>query len=217
MKIFILTVSLMASMAINGMAQTETVSTKKEWTAQVGFTNSWLIDETVVSRYGTSDYYNDFSLGFNAKVSRVLADGFSLGMGYNAITFSEDSYTSAENISDLELSAFFLSLEFASDSKADVRGYGSIEFGVSDMEDIDYFDTPATGLYGLNIYESESNTYFSIGGGIKTKLNETMYLDVSYRYRHYGKFKRNATYWTAAIKDFDVATSGIDVSIGWYF
>lgn len=184
---------------------------QKEWSAQIGLTNSTLDEETVVGVNTTSDYLDDFSVGTDVKIQYHISDMFSIGIGRNEITFDEDSFDPAESLSDLKMNATYISLTFSA-PKRTWQGYGSIEIGDSDIDDVDVTYTATA--FTNNIYEGESGNYFAFGGGVKYHINEDIFLDFSFRVRDYGTIQRNAVNYTAAIQDVDVVTSGFDIAFG---
>lgn len=185
---------------------------EKKFSAQIGITDSWLLEQTVISGVDTGDYIDEFSIGLNMRFDYHINDNWAVGVGHNAITFEESGGLLGETTSDLEARATYLSVEYSSNPSM-FQGYGSFELGVSEFEDVD-LTSPDYGLYDYNMYESDSDTYYSIGGGVKYNINNDIYLDLGYRFRDYGSLKRNKVNFTPALKDLDVRTSSIDLSFG---
>ena len=204
MKLFIFSFAFLTSVAFAAQSEEE-----KKWSAQIALATSVLLDETVIAGYGTDDYFDPIGFGLDLKASYELDGQFSVGFGFHDIAFLEDSFTSAENLTKIWVSAAFVSIEFRGE-EAEWQGFGSFELGVSSLDDVDY----ESASLNNKIYEGGSGTYWSLGGGVRYQLEDDMFIDITYRYRSFGTLERNAALWTSAIKDIDVVTSGFDVSLG---
>lgn len=210
MKKLLLVAVLAVGVLLGGVAE------EKKWTAQVGITDSWFIEQDVSPDEDTSDYIDDFGIGFKIQGHYHVNELFAVGVGFHNVAFDEDSWSDDESITDFEANATYISFEFSGNSKRMFEGYGSIEIGFSDLEDVD-FNAPALGISGLNVYKGGSDTYYSIGGGVKYHFKDNMFIDLSYRFRDFGTLERNAANFTAGIEDVDVVTSSIDIAFGMKF
>lgn len=183
----------------------------KEWSVQIGVMNASLVDQRVITGADnkTGDYLDDNAIGINLKLNGYVNDLIAIGIGHNEITFDSDGSVLGQSLTDLEASSTYLSIEFRGGKT--FEGYGSLEFGASDLESIKI----SQGGISAKLYKDSSDTYWSIGGGCKWHMNENMFLDLGYRYRDYGTLKQSPGWLN--VEDVDVITNSVDLSIGWKF
>lgn len=121
----------MVSVFFGGMAEDQ------GWSAQIGFTDTLLVDSDVITNADndTGDYLDSSSIGMNVKIQRYENDLFAFGIGYNSISFDSDGVVLNQSITDLDVSAMYISAEFRGGKT--FEGYGSIELGQSDIDSVD--------------------------------------------------------------------------------
>ncbi len=207
------------------------LTAENEWSAEIGLTDSGLEKSTVwggelgfFSGTDTSKSWDDEAIGLKVELGYQFNPVFKALVGWNKIDFDgenrADKFLNVVDVNfkmtDIELSTYYAGGEFTFAKAGKFDFYGTVEAGATKVNGVKETLSIPVVDFSLTekVYDSSTNFYHSVGVGSKFNINESVYLDLAYQYRDFGKLEATRLFKEDGYKDIDLRTHSIDLSIG---